>query len=240
MRLGNRSRAQLTELALDWKQGEHVLISGGTGSGKTVLARYLDEIRLRAGGSVIVFIAKLQPDETIAKYYPKSQGWVRWETWPKKINPAHNKVIFWPKVEGLPASQAIPKMKREFNNALNQISKTGKWTVHIDEGKFMTSPEGIGAGAMIGHMFELMRSAKGTMIILTQRPSHIPLTVYSNISQAFVSRAPNAGDLKRLADLEPSMPAKELQALIQKNGRHDFTWLNISQGKPPETINLAK
>lgn len=239
MQLGPIAKTQLNDIALRWRQGEHVLVSGGTGSGKTLLARYLDQIRLNAGGSVVVFVCKMQPDPTIMRYYPASQGWVRWTTWKKRPPAGDNKVIFWPKVEGLTATQALTVFRREIHAALDAISKTGRWTVHLDEGLFITSPTYVGAADKVGLMYQLMRSAKGTMITLAQRPSHMPLTIYSNIDQAFVSRAPNAEDVKRLANLDGSMPARELQALINRNGKHDFTWLDIHGGRGPQTINLA-
>lgn len=239
-RLGPVARSQLNQLALSWKQGEHVLITGGTGSGKTLLARYLDEIRIKAGGSVVVFVCKLQPDPTILRHYPASQGWKRWTTWKKKPSAGDNRILFWPKVEGLPATEALKVFRTEIHKALDEISKVGKWTVHLDEGLFITNPVYVGASEQVGLMYQLMRSSKGTMLTLAQRPSHMPLTIYSNIDQAFVSRAPNQEDVKRLANLDSSMPAKELQALINSNGKHDFTWLDIHKGKGPQTINLAK
>lgn len=240
IKVGPRARMQLNQLALRWKQGEHVLITGGTGSGKTLLARYLDEIRIRAGGSVIVFICKTSPDDTIMQYYPKSQGWKRWETWPAKVKSSDDKILFWPKVEGKPYPEAIAIFRREIHKALGEISKTGRWTVHLDEGLFITSPTYVGAADQIGLMYQLMRSAKGTMITLAQRPSHMPLTIYSNVDHAFVSRAPNQEDVKRLANLDSSINARELQAMINRNGKHDFTWLDIHGGGKPQTINLAK
>lgn len=240
MKLGPKARAQLSSIALAWKAGEHVLITGGTGSGKTLLARYLAEIRLRAGSSVVVFVCKLQPDATLEKYYPASAGWKRWKTWPDKTTARDQRIIFWPHVEGLTAEQAVEVFRREIPKALNAISKRGKWVVILDEGKYVTSPHGVGVGALVGHMYELMRSAKGTMITLAQRPSNLPLTIYSNVSQAFVSRAPNADDLKRLADLDSKLSGKELQALISKNGKHDFTWLDIDGDGAPQKLNLAQ
>jgi energy-coupling factor transporter ATP-binding protein EcfA2 len=238
--LGPHAREQLLRLALSWRQGEHVLVTGGTGSGKTLLARNLDEIRIRAGSSVIVFVCKLRPDETINDYYSKAEGWVRWTTWKKRPNVAENKVLFWPKVEGLSPTAATALMKKEFTYALEEIGKTGKWTVHLDEGLFITSPAYLNLGPMVGMMYALMRSSKGTMITLAQRPSHMPVSIYANLSHAFVGRASETNDLKRLADMDSTMNSRDLQRMINRNGKHDFIWIPIGSNSAPERINLLR
>jgi len=184
-----------------------------------------------------VFVCKLQPDETIQTYY---KGWTRWTTWKKHPSASENRILFWPKVEHLTPPQARAVFKREIENALEQIGKTGKWTVHIDEGLFVAAPAYLGLGDLLGLMYALMRSSKGTMITLAQRPAHLPVAIYPNLEHAFVGRASELPDLKRLADMDSSTNSKALQKMIQDNGKHDFVWIPIGQDWPPERINLAK
>lgn len=236
MKIGPRSRDQLARLNLQWNQGDHVLVTGGTGSGKTRLARELDEVRLVRGSSVVVFVCKLQPDDTITDYY---KGWTRWKSWKKHPAVHENRILFWPDVEGKTPAEAMHIFKREFRHALNEIGKRGKWTVHIDEGLFVSSPQYLGLGNEIGLMYALMRSAKGTMITLAQRPAHLPVTIYPNLSHAFIGRASELPDLKRLADMDgPS--SRDLQRIIAANGKHDFTWVKIGSDEAPERVNLAE
>lgn len=237
--VGPVSRSQLTLLARQWRQGEHVLVAGGTGSGKTRLARELDEIRIKAGGFVVVFICKLQPDETIRTYYPESDGWVRWTRWKKRPRINENKILLWPAVEGKPVKDAVALMATVFAEALGEISMVGKWTVHIDEGLFMSSPAYLNFGRELGMLYALLRSAKGTLITLAQRPSHLPLALYANIDYAFVGRASEPADLKRLANMDSPLSSRELQDRIRQNGKHDFLWLQLGKDKPPQVINLA-
>ena len=235
MLIGPRSREQLARLNTVWNQGDHVLVTGGTGSGKTLLARQLDEIRLRRGGSVVVFVCKLQPDETITEHY---KGWTRWTTWKRNPLLTEQRILFWPKVEKLTPSQAVNVMRREFSYALDQIGKTGKWTVHIDEGLFVSSPRYLGLSDVLGFMYALMRSSKGTMITLAQRPAHLPVAIYPNLSHAFVGRASEVPDLKRLADMDGATNSKVLQQMIANNGKHDFIWIPIGNDWEPERVNL--
>lgn len=233
--IGPRSREQLSRIARVWRQGDHVLITGGAGSGKTLLARSLDQIRLDRGGSVVVFVCKLQPDATILDNY---RGWTRWTTWHKNPLVTERKILFWPKVEKLTPTEAVAVMRREFTEALDQIGKTGRWTVHIDEGLFVASPHYLGLSNVLGMMYALMRSSKGTMVTLAQRPAHLPVTIYPNLSHAFIGRASELPDLRRLADMDGAYSSRELQAMIRGNGKHDFIWIPIGMDWEPERMNL--
>jgi hypothetical protein len=143
-------------------------------------------------------------------------------------------------VEKLTPSAAIHVFKREFRRALDEIGKVGKWTVHIDEGLFVTSPSYVGLSAELGMMYALMRSSKGTMITLAQRPAHLPVSIYANLSHAFVGRASELPDLKRLADMDSMTNSKVLQRMINENGKHDFIWIPVGTDWAPERINLSQ
>lgn len=237
--IGPVSRSQLSALSGTWKQGEHALVTGGTGSGKTRLARELDEIRLRKGGFVVVFVCKLKPDDTITDYYSKRDGWVRWKNWKTRPRIDENKILLWPDVEGKNARDAMAEMASVFGHALDAISKQGLWTVHIDEGLLMTSPSYLNFGREVGMMYALMRSSKATMITLAQRPAHLPLSLYANIHHAFVGRASETADLKRLANMDSNIASRELQTLIRSLGKHEFLWFRLGTDKPPQRIDLA-
>lgn len=235
--LGPRARGTLSSLSVRWKQSEHVLITGGTGSGKTVLARHLVGIRLSRGGSVVIMLAKLNTDSTITDHF---RDFTRWKTWKKRPKAHENKILFWPDVEGKTATEAKAIMRAEYEYALNEISRVGKWTVIIDEGLFTVSPDGLGQGAIIGALYQLIRSANGTMITLAQRPAHLPLSIYANSTFAFVGQAREQADLKRLANMDVSIPSKQLAEMIAHNGRHDFLLLSTKDDVLPERINIAK
>jgi hypothetical protein len=237
VKIGPVSAMQMKRLGATWRQGGHVLINGGTGSGKTLLARQVIEQRIMRDGYVVVFVCKLQPDETIRKNY---RGFTRWKTWKRRPSIHENKILFWPAVEGLPVEDAVAVMRREFRHALAEISRVGKWTVVIDEGLFVSSSAYLGLADQLGMMYALMRSAKGTMVTLAQRPAHLPVAIYANIEHAFVGRASELPDLKRLADLDGPQSSRELQRVIASNGRHDFTWIPVGPGWPPEQVNLER
>lgn len=237
MKLGPTAASQFGRLMREWKQGEHIIVIGGTGSGKTTLARYLDQIRIQRGGSVVVMVAKLSPDNTIVKDY---KGWTRWTKWKKKPGPHENRILLWPAVEKVKGTDAKKALQREvFKEAFDALADNGKWTLHIDEGYYMTnSREGLGFANDIALLHAMGRSSNLTIITLAQRPSHLPLIIYGSAAHAFIGRTRERADLSRLAELGGKEDAKNLAAMINTQGRHDFLWVPVAPDWPAERINL--
>jgi len=234
--IGPNARSTLQHLSLNWRQGEHFLVTGGTGSGKTLIARYLDQIRLDKGGSVVVFVGKLQADSTLSEHY---KGWTRWKRW-RKPGPRDRKILLWPDVENKPFDEASALMREVFLEALREISKVGKWTVHLDEGLLMVDSRQLNLGTQIAMMSSLIRSAEGTLIVLAQRPSHLPLVLYSNLSYALIAYARERSDLERLSNLDGKVSRREMESILQSNKRYDFTFIDAVGNRPPTRFNLTR
>lgn len=224
-------------LGMDWKQGEHILVSGGTGSGKTRLAREIVDQRLKRGGHVVMLFGKLKPDDTITDNYSDFTRWTRWNTRPSVMD---RKILLWPKVEGLPVREAAREMHHVFRDALEEIGRTGDWTVVIDDGLFVTSNAFLALGEDVAMMHMLVRSARGTLLTLVQRPAHIPVTIYPNLTYAFVGRASERNDVTRLAELAGRQGSRRLADQIARNGTHDFTWITVGKDYHAEQVNLLQ
>jgi energy-coupling factor transporter ATP-binding protein EcfA2 len=239
MRPGPETHKQLLRLASTWEQGEHVLITGATKSGKTALARHINEIRYNNGGSVIVFVAKPNRDETIIEDY-LNNGFTRWKSF-KKPSSWERRVLLWPDTTKLKTDRAkLAHQKEIFLDAFDGINDKGKWTVQIDEGLYTVSPTFLNMSANLAMSHAVGRSNHLTMLTLAQRPSHLPLILYGSASHAFVGRTRESNDQKRLAELGAKESSKELAARIAANERHDFTWIPIAPDWPAETVNLAR
>jgi energy-coupling factor transporter ATP-binding protein EcfA2 len=234
-RVGSKAREQLARMGRVWRQGQHVLISGATGSGKTVLARHIDQMRITRGGHVVVFVCKLTPDPTIKQEY---KGWTVWRKWKKYPAPHENKILLIPDTKGMPAREAVKVQRAVFADAIDGITQTGHWTVHFDEGLYMCSPSAMNMSHDLALLHQMGRSSNISVITLTQRPSHLPLVLYSSASHAFVGRAREATDVKRLAELGGRENARELAARIESQGRHDFLWIPSAVDWEAEPINL--
>lgn len=238
MRPGPRTRDQLRRFGVEWKQGEHVLITGPTGSGKTVLGRYVDEQRILRGGHVVVFVGKLRPDATLAEDY---QGFTRWKRWKKKPRPDENRILLWPDTDRLKTVKEKVQLQREvFKEAMDALSSTGHWTVHVDEGLYTVSNTFLNLGNELAMLHAMGRSSNLTIVTLAQRPAHIPLIVYSSAAHAFVGRMRERDDVKRLSELGGQESGRELSERISALTRHEFLWVPVAPDWKPEVVEMSK
>lgn len=238
MRPGPHTAMQLARLRRVWKQGQHVLISGATGSGKTALARHIVEIRASNGGHVVVFCMKPTEDETITQDY---KDFVRWKKW-KRPSSWEKRILLWPdvrKAKGDP--EIIKQIQREvFSEAFHSINRTGHWTVQFDEGLYTVSPAFLNMASELGMSHAMGRSAKLTLVTCTQRPSHLPLIIYGSAAHAFIGRTREATDQKRLAELGAKEGAKVLGTRISSLSRHEFLWIPVAEDWPAEIVDLSR
>jgi hypothetical protein len=187
---------------------------------------------------VMVFVCKLSADQTILDSY---KGFTRWEKWKK--NPSRNdrKVLLWPNTDKVHDVNDKRQLQREvFRDAINAMANTGRWTMHVDEGLYMCDPKFLNLSGELAMLHALGRSSKLTIVTLTQRPSHLPLILYSSASHAFIGRTREQVDNKRLGELGGRNSARELSARINAQGRHDFLWVPVATDGEPETVNLIK
>lgn len=237
MKLGPTFQEQMQRLGSTWNQGEHVLVSGPTGSGKTALTRHIVQNRIDRGGHVVVMVGKLGRDETITRDYA---GWTRWKTWKKKPAAWENRILLWPdtdKVRSIDGKRDL--QKAVFSEAFDKLSNSGKWTLQIDEGLYTVSPSYLNLGNAVGMLHAMGRSSKLTIVTLTQRPSHLPLIVYSSAAHVFAGRMREEGDRKRLAELGGREGSRELVTKISGLGRHEFCWIPVAPDWPSEIVDMS-
>ncbi len=239
---GPNTRRQLAEFGREWKQGQFVLITGAPGSGKTALARWVMDEHIKRGGYVAVFVGKLSDDPTLLRDYSRADGWVRWAKW-HRPKATENKVLLWPDTRRIKDVRGkVEHQRKVFAEAFNALSNSGKWTVQIDEGLYTVHPQFLNLGAELAMLHAMGRSSGLSIVTLAQRPAHLPLIVYSSAAHAFIGRARELADNKRLAELGSRASSKELAEQIRCLGRHEFLWVPVSTDREidPQTVNLAK
>lgn len=239
---GAKTRMQLLRFGKMWKQGEHVLVSGATGSGKTELAQKLLNERDRRGAHIIVFCLKIKDDATIESSYLQ-KGYARYKKWPKRGFPSwERKVVIWPdvthhkgNVKGILAQQ-----KDVFGEAFEKLLDSGHYTVLFDDGLYLVNPMFMGMGQEVAMAHAMGRSGHLTCLTNTQRPSHLPLIIYSSADHAFIGATREDSDKKRLAELQAEESSRVLADRVAAQGKHDFLWIPARMGGPSEPVNLAK
>lgn len=214
---------------LQWKQGEHLLISAPTGAGKTTLVPKLCAKR----SHVVVFVSKIK-DDTIRREF---KGYHRISEWPPPQ--WANKVLLWPK-PGKTLIETLAIQQRVFRDALNAIAQQGNWCVVIDESHWTTSREFLGLGAEVAILHHQGRSSGISMVNLTQRPAWIPKIIYSSVTHAYIARTRDRDDLKRLADLGGIDPRKVAETVIALPTRHDYLYVSPQSDATPRVVNLRK
>lgn len=239
MKPGPRTATQLRRLGNEWKQGEHILLSGATGAGKTTLARYIVEERVKREGFVCVLIFKPIDDPTILREY---QGWTRWKSWKRNPSSWERRVLVWPDVSKAKGdTKSILEIQHGvFSKTFAGLNHKGRWTVQVDDGLYLTDPEFLNMSRQLAMAHAIGRSGDLTMVTLTQRPSHLPLILYGSAAHAMVGRTREAVDQKRLAALGSREGSKDLSQRIAEQGRRDFLWVPVAPDWPAEPMNLVR
>lgn len=214
---------------LRWRQGEHVFISGATGSGKTTIARQVLEKR----GHVLAFGIKVK-DETIRKDYADWQivGSL------KEVEPWMDRVMLWPRLKKGGGNALLDHQRVVIQDAFDHLFKATGWCLFIDElnylSKFFNVQKQIEALHYIG------RSSGISIVTAAQRPAFVPLAVLSNASHTYIGRTRLASDLKRLGDFGDIDPRKTSAAIQSLESRHDFLYLPTQGEGTPGVVNTRR
>ena len=201
-----------------WKQGEHVLVIGRTGQGKTTLISKIIERRQHA----VMFATKVH-DPVLKKQFPDFHVYREWN------KPRHDKIMLWPKagedLQSIRESQAAV-----FQDALNSVFYDRGWCLVVDEAHWMSTELGLGQElAMFQHQ---ARSSGISVVTGVQRPAFIPVITYGSTSHAFMGRINEPSDARRLTALG-GVDAKELSQHLLTLPKHEWVYVDNTGNMPP-------
>lgn len=207
------------EFLANWGQGQHLVLIGKTGRGKTTFAVDAMEGRheLR-GANVCSFVTKDQ-DETSAKLL--KEGWARIAEWPPTYaqrggRTGTAKVILWPPYTR--ASTYARKVRPVFLDALDEILYEKNWTVYLDEASYMV--ESLSLRKSMDELFTQSRSNGITLIAGSQRPVWTSRAQTSQHSWVCSFRIGDVDDARRAGEV---MGDRQRWTPVLLNlGPHDF------------------
>ena len=214
------------------KAGEHGVIIGSTGSGKSVLAR---EVVPLFGRNIVILDGKGGDDPSLD--FP---GFHRITRWP----PPEESDIF--RAMSSRAREPIrvhlaPKVKRmsdfqgmgdEFKKTLASLfTRKGSkvFALYVDEMQIVADPrEGMGLGGMIGPLIRTKRYHGMSVITATQYPTWIPKSSYRETTHRWFFRIDDEESLKRLGEI--SGRRAEIMPHLESLRRYEFLY-QFTHGK---------
>jgi hypothetical protein len=197
-----------------WEQGEHIALIGPSGVGKTTVLTKLLPYRK----ANIVFGTKLA--DPLYLHMIRKQGYTRFESM-KDVTRFDNKILLWPRNQKT-IRETYNLQQQVFRDAMDIIAKQGRWTVWVDEAKYLSQM--LGLSKELTFLMEQMRSSKGTMISGAQRPAWLSPSVLSNSTHAFLWKSTNRDDAIRLADMG-GIDAKAVRDEAMTLDHHEFLYI---------------
>lgn len=183
-----------------WRQGEHVIIVGDTGSGKTYLESKLLELR------DYTIVIKTKPDDIKFPGYRKI----------KKFND----VMDLKTKRFILDSGFDPGLQRfHIANTIKLAWKQEGWTIAVDETYYWTSV--LRMEKQLNMLLTQGRSKKLTIVAGMQRPAWISRFALSQATHAFIFRCEGRDIITLSQALSPRIarPVEELRG-------HDFVYFN--------------
>lgn len=220
----------LEQFEREWHQGEHVVILGPTGSGKTFFVHQLLDTR-----SHVAVLAVKPRDDTLERFkqgerYGRSKYKVI-KKWPPDYG--YKKVVYWEKPKGL---DKLREQAIAIHSALDRMYREGGWTIYVDEAGYVAGT--LGLGRALGVLLNQGRSSKISMVITVTRPTsviaRVPKEAFSQPRHKLIFKYENADEMKAASQVA-DVSLKELEALQAKlntyhpKGYTDFIY--VGKGK---------
>lgn len=220
----------LTLLKDEWFQGEHIVIVGPTGSGKTHVSPDILSIR-----DFVVCLALKPRDETVNRFTkPFGKDETKYKLvkrWPYDFGP--KKLVYWEKPKSI---DKIPEQAMRVHGSLNRMYREGYWTIYMDDAGYLSGT--LGLGKAIGVLLNQGRSSGISCVVVVTRVSSLiarmPKEAFSQTRHKIIFKYDNDDELKAISqiiDIDRSQ-LKMLQMKLQTHGEKGYSdFLYFGKGK---------
>lgn len=203
-----------------WRQGEHVVIVGPTGSGKSVLMRSLMTRR-----DWVTVLCSKKRDATYTDYL--NSGYIRALKWPPPLPPKgadSQHVLLWPKIGNI---SDLDTLNPIFSHCLDSVFVDEGWCVGLDDLYFLCKRAKL--QGQIEALNYQVRSMGVSLVSCLQRPAWVPRTTWDQASHAFVRRLADTEDLRTIRGLAPGT-TRDLETWTRQLGRYEWLYLPVAHG----------
>lgn len=204
-----------------WKQGQHVLISGPTGSGKTYVAEDIKDLR-----DWLVVIASKKKDDTLDNY----KGFHKTDKWP--VDYHIKRVLFWRKPKNI---EDLQGMRVAIYRVISDIFIIGGWSIYFDDLAFLSGT--LKMDPQIRAMYTQVRSNNTSLISSVQRPFRVPVEAVSQSSYILMFHTNDDRDIERIAQ-ESGQSVTRLKNWARQIEQYQF--LFIEHGKEPVLVQAKE
>lgn len=215
-----------------YEPGEHVSFIGPTGSGKTTFAyQLLKEVSSpKLQGIVLV----MKPRDKTAKDWNEALGYKIVRDWPPPMSVWEPKKLpgytLWPKFTFDPYRDNDTQ-EDIFRRCLMDSYKKGNRIVFGDEAYSLANE--LNLGTELVTLWSKGRSMGTGLWAATQKPTHVPLWLYSQAQHLFLHNDPDERARKRFDEIGGVDP-KLVRTVVGKLAKHE--WLYIRRDGPEMAI----
>lgn len=218
------TREEFIATRFDYKSGQHVSLLGSTGNGKTTLAfQLLDAV---ATEKVPAIVLGMKPKDATLDKFRKTTGFRKVRTWPPPMSlwqPTKPRgYILWPRTTHNPDVDEAHHAN-EFHRCILDSYKRGNRILFADEAYSLDDELGLGRDLIT--VWTKGRSMGCGLWAATQKPTHVPLWMYSQASHLFLSYDNDKRARDRYRDISGSPDPAVIERALWSLG--EFEWLYV-------------
>lgn len=214
------------------KPGEHVMIIGATGQGKTHLQNYL----LGRWPFVAAFATK-NTDATMERLI-QDRGYERFTKWYPLSAVDHPRRVIWPDAKNLKTKTDV--QRQVFEHAIESIWAEGGrpkdnpvgWAIAIDEVWWFSNM--LKMDQYLKVILQQGRSEGISIIGATQRPAWIPTEFYSQPTHLFFFTENDEPNLRRIGEIN-HRDKRGIRHIVSNLEQHQVLYVNTRTGKMART-----